>query len=136
MQENYQSCELVAVLKELTENLMWMSETDAPIQVFCWENGGVIRSNEQLLEQTQHSKSTPVEVVEVDQFFSPAVTEQDWFEEEERETAAKYRVLLSTLKAHLTDLKVYRVGSVEIDVYVVGLSEENVIGIATQIVET
>ncbi|MBD1854551.1 MULTISPECIES: nuclease A inhibitor family protein [Leptolyngbya] len=136
MQENYQSCELVTVLKELTENLMWMSETDAPIQVFCWKNGGVIPSNEQLLEQTQHSKTTPVEVVEVDQFFAPVVTEQDWFEEEERETAAKYRALLSILREHLTDLKVYRVGAVEIDVYVVGLSEENVIGIATQVVET
>jgi hypothetical protein len=136
MQKNYQSYDLVTALKNLTEDLRWMSETDAPIQVFCWENCGALQSNEQLLAQTHHSKSTPVEIVDVDQFFAPAMTEQDWFEEEERETAAKYRALLSTLKEHLTDLKVYRVGAVEIDVYVLGLSEKNVIGIATQVVET
>lgn len=114
-----------------------MSETDAPIQVFCLENGDALQSNEQLLAQTQHSTSEPVEVIDVDQFFEPAVIGQDWFGEKERETAAKYRALLSALKEHLTDLKVYRVGVVEMDVYGVGLSAaKNLVGLATQVVET
>ncbi|GAP99842.1 sugar-non-specific nuclease inhibitor NuiA homolog [Leptolyngbya sp. NIES-2104] len=75
--------------------------------------------------------------MELEQFFEPVVTEQDWFGDEEKETAAKYRSLLSALKENLSDLKVYRVGEIQIDVYVVGKDEaRNIVGIATQIVET
>ncbi|MBD1848281.1 nuclease A inhibitor family protein [Cyanobacteria bacterium FACHB-63] len=137
MQENNSTSELVTTLQALTENLMWMSETDAPIQVFCWQDCSAIETSEQLLEKTHHEADTPVEGVELEKFFEPVTTEQGWFGDEERETAARYRSLLSALKQHLNDIKVYRVGEVEIDVYVVGVSKtRTVVGIATQIVET
>ncbi len=137
MQKDDQTCDLMATLQELTENLLWMSETDAPIQVICWEDCGEIASNEQLLEQTQHSATDSVEVLDLDQFFEPVVTEQDWFGDEEKEIATKYRSLLSALKQNLSDIKVYRVGAVEIDVYIVGKTEaEGIVGLATQVVET
>lgn len=137
MQKNNQTSELVATFQKLTENLTWMSETDAPIQVFCWQDCSAIETPNQLLEQTHHEADTPVEEVELETFFEPAVTEQDWFEDEEKETAAKYRSLLSALKENLSDIKVYRVGEVEIDVYVVGQMEsDGIVGISTQVVET
>ncbi|MBD2078448.1 nuclease A inhibitor family protein [Leptolyngbya sp. FACHB-17] len=137
MQEDDRTYELVAMLETLVENLTWMSETDAPIQVVCWENRTAIETKEQLLEQTKHSASAPVEIVDLDKFFAPVITEQDWFGDEEKETAARYRSLLSVLKEKLSDIKVYRVGEVEIDVYIVGLTEaKTVVGIAAQVVET
>jgi hypothetical protein len=114
-----------------------MSETDASLHVFCWENGAAFQSKEQLLKQTKHPATTLVEEVDLDQFFEPAITEQDWFGDEEKETAARYRSLLSALKQYLTDIKVYRVGEVEIDVYIVGQTKtDRIVGIATQVVET
>ncbi|MBD1843518.1 nuclease A inhibitor family protein [Cyanobacteria bacterium FACHB-63] len=75
--------------------------------------------------------------MDLDRFFEPVVTEQDWFGDEEKETAARYRSLLSALKQNLSEIRVYRIGAVEIDVYIVGLTEaKKVVGIATQIVET
>lgn len=137
MQKNNQDSELVADLQKLTENLTWMSETDEPIQVFCWQECAAIESNEQLLELTNHSATDPVEVVDLEKFFEPAVTEQDWFGDEEKETAAQYRSLLSALKQNLTEIKVYRIGEVTINVYIVGLTEaKNIVGIQTQVVET
>jgi hypothetical protein len=114
-----------------------MSETDAPIRVVCWKDCSAIGTSEQLLEQTHHAAGTPAEEVELEQFFESVVSEQDWFGEEEKETAVRYRSLLSVLKANLSHLNVYRVGEVEIDVSVLGQTEANtVVGIATQIVET
>ena len=137
MRENDQICELVTTLQEIAENLLRMSESDAPIQVFCWEDCATIETNEQLLEQTKHSGTDPVEVVELDQFFKPAVTEQDWFGDEEKEIVVRYRSLLSTLKQHLSEIKVYRVREVEIDVYIVGKTQaQSVVGLATQVMET
>lgn len=137
MQENKQSSELVVTLEKLTEDLLWMSETDAPIQVVCWKDCSAIETPEQLLEQTHHEVGTPIEEVELEQFFEPVVTEQDWFGDEEKETAAKYRSLMSALKENLSDIRVYRVGEVEIDVYVLGVDKaKNAVGIATQVVET
>lgn len=137
MQENNSTAELVTTLQALTANLTWMSETDAPIQVIWWKDCSAIETPEQLLEQTHHEVGTPVEEVELEPFFEPVVTEQDWFGNEEKKTAAKYRSLLSALKKHLTDIKVYRVGEVDIDIYIVGVNEaKSVVGIATQIVET
>lgn len=137
MQKKYQTQELVTLLQGLVEGLTWMSETDAPLHVLYWDNSMVLESNEQLLQHMQHPRTAVVGVGEVDQFFEPAVAEQDWFGEEEKETAARYRSLLSVLKQHLSHLKVYRVGEVEIDVYVLGRTEaDSVVGIATQIVET
>lgn len=137
MQENNHTHELISTLQELTENLFWMSETDAPIQVVCWDDCAEVESDKQILERTNHSPTDPIEIVELEQFFEPVVTEQDWFGDEEKETAAKYRSLLSALKQSLSGIKVYRVGEVEVDVYVVGVSEaKSVVGIATQVVET
>ncbi|MBW4445007.1 MAG: nuclease A inhibitor family protein [Plectolyngbya sp. WJT66-NPBG17] len=137
MQDNDQTCNLIATLQKLVENLYWMSETDAPIQVLCWKDCGAIETEEQLLERTKHSAADRVEIVDLDRFFEPVVTEQDWFGDEEKETAARYRSLLSALKQNLSGIRVYRIGAVEIDVYIVGLTEaKSVVGIATQIVET
>ncbi len=49
----------------------------------------------------------------------------------------RYQRLVKLLQTHLTDLKVYRLGEVEIDVYVLGKTESGAIaGLATISVET
>ncbi len=40
----------------------------------------------------------------------------------------RYRELVHLLKTHLTDIKVYRVGEVEINCYILGKTESNAIG--------
>ena len=132
-----QGDELVKGLQNLTHYLLWMSEIDAPFKVFRWESQSSKLTDQQLLERTHHPLDTAIEVVPFDDFFAAVTQDQDWFGTEEKAVAAKYRALVDTLKQHLSDLRVYRVGEVKIDLYVVGqMKTGELIGLATQAVET
>jgi hypothetical protein len=62
---------------------------------------------------------------------------QDWFGDEEKETAQKFARLRELLEKNLRDLKVFKVGKIQLDVYVVGLdAESKLTGIKTKAVET
>ena len=52
------------------------------------------------------------------------MTEQDWYEDEEKAIAAKYRALLGVVKQRLTGAKVLRVGGKKGTLYVVGKAAE------------
>jgi hypothetical protein len=51
-----------------------------------------------LLATTNHPPDAPVEVVSVDEFFAHATQEEDWHDEEERETVQRFQNLVSVLK--------------------------------------
>ena len=129
---------LLATLQRLTEGLLWMSETDEPFEVFHWSQESMKElTKERLLYLTHHPGDTLVEQMDVDEFFSVAAENQDWFGDEERAIALRYRELLTTLKHHLNRLKVYRVGEVEIDIYILGQTQTgDWVGLATKAVET
>ena len=127
---------VLAKLKEASSGLLFMSESEYPFEVFLWEPKGAI-TTENILQRTGHSLDTPVEVVDMDSFFEPATTEQDWHGYEERETVKKYQALVETLKHNLSDIKVYRLGTRTIDVYIVGTTPSGAVaGLATKVVET
>ncbi|WP_068818276.1 nuclease A inhibitor family protein [Phormidesmis priestleyi] len=132
-----QGDELVKVLQNLTNDLLWISEIDSPFKVFQWENQSAKLTDQQILERTHHSMDTALETVSFDEFFAAATQDQDWFGTEEKAVATKYRLLVDLLKQHLSDLKVYRVGEIRINLYVVGqMQTGEVIGLVTQAVET
>jgi hypothetical protein len=60
-----------------------------------------------------------------------------WYEQGEQQTAKKFQNLVETLKSHLTDIKVYRLGTTTIDVYIVGKTPSgDLAGLSTKVVET
>ena len=62
---------------------------------------------------------------------------QDWYGAEEKHNAERFARLQNLLEENLRDLKVFKIGRIEIDVYVVGLDQNNeLIGIKTKAVET
>jgi hypothetical protein len=77
-------------------------------------------------------------VFRVDDFFAIIATQEDnWHDEEERETVKRFQNLVSILKQNLSQLQVFRVGSVEIDVYIVGVTGGGgLAGLSTKLVET
>jgi hypothetical protein len=76
-----------------------------------------------LLQLTEHPPDAPVKVVSADDFFARATQEEDWHDEEERETVKRFQNKVSVLKQNLSQLQVYRVGSIDIDAYIVGLRD-------------
>ena len=134
----HSSSDLIAQLKASCDNLLWISESEHPFEAFCWPSQTIESLTDQsLLTLTHHSAGTIVKTVGLDSFFEFVTQPQDWHGDEETETVKKYQQLVDTLKQHLSDLKVYRVGEIELDIYVVGqTSDKNLAGLATKAIET
>ena len=130
------STEILKDLQLASEGLMYSSESEYPFEVLCWE-GTSCANPETVKQKTNHSPEVPVKIVAVDDFFQRATTEEDWYGDEEKATTAKFQALVETLKTKLKNLQVYRLGEVEIDVYIVGETPTGeLVGLSTKVVET
>jgi len=128
--------EVTEQLKEACDGLLCMSESEYPFEVFLWEIKAPL-TQELIKQHTNHPQNTPIEVVDIDKFFEVATTPQDWYGEEENSTMKKYQFLVEILKQNLSNLEVYRLGSREIDVYIVGTTPSGAkAGLSTKVVET
>ena len=129
--------ETVSALRQAAEGLTYQSETDAPWKVFAWPTAQGEPTGDAVRQRGRHRSDAPVAEQSLDEFFAPLVKEQDWYGDEERAVAAKYRALLDTVKSYLKNPKVVRVGRRKVAVYVVGqASEGGWAGLKTTAVET
>jgi hypothetical protein len=123
-------------LKQASNGLLYLSESDAPFEVIHWPAQGELTSPK-LLQLTGHPPDAPVELRTVDDFFAIATVEEDWHDQDERETVERFHNLVSILKQNLSQLQVYRVGSIDIDAYIVGVTDGGEwAGLSTKLVET
>lgn len=123
-------------IKVCVADLYYISESDAEIFPFDGQQAESV-TKEEVLSQTQSSVDSIVEEKEFADFFTPLTEIQDWFGDEEKATAQKFVQLKELLERNLRDLKVFKVGKIQLDVYVVGLDIENkMLGIKTKAVET
>lgn len=128
--------ELINELKQATQNLQWMSESEAPFEIVTWDCKPDRFDEQKLLQLTDHSEDSPIETVEFDQFFAVPTQVQAWQSEDEIAIAHQYQTLTDVLKQHLQNLKVYRVGEVELDVYILGNTDDTIAGLSTKAIET
>jgi hypothetical protein len=123
-------------LKQASKGLFFLSETDAPFEVIHWSAQGEL-TPAKLLQLTNHPPDAPLKMLAVDDFFAIATQEEDWHDEEEGETVKLFQNLVSVLKQNLSQLQVFRVGSINIDVYIVGATPSgDWTGLSTKLVET
>ena len=119
---------------KVSEGLFYISETDAEILPFVGEMTEAVNA-ETILKQTK--SDPPVEERDFKDFFKRLTELQEWFGAEEIENANKFAKLRDMLQKNLRDIKVFKVGRIEIDIYVVGLDAQNILtGIQTKAVET
>jgi hypothetical protein len=124
------------LIEEAAKGLYYMSETDAKVEAFFGGKIGAL-TKESFLDQIGANENQEVEEREFEKFFERLIKIQDWYGDQERETAKKYEQLRKVMKENLRELKVFRIGRIEIDIYVVGIdSQGNVIGVKTKAVET
>jgi hypothetical protein len=123
-------------LDELCKGLYYISETDAPFTAFT-KKGEVDLSPGSVAAAAGIEYREPVETIAHEAFFSRLTTEKDWFGEEDKENARRFRVLQAALEANLSNLAVYRFGRISIDIVIAGLDKgSNLVGVRTRSVET
>lgn len=133
---NATTANLVELIEKAAANLFYISETDAEISAFVGKQAKSV-NRDTLMIQIESKADSPVEERNFTEFFARLTEIQDWFGAEETETASKFAGLKEVLENNLRDLKVFKVGKIHLDVYVVGLDAENVLlGVKTQAIET
>lgn len=127
---------LQASFAHATERLLFTSETDAPFTWFAPAGVRTVPANSTLLRLLSLPSSTPVERVTLDRLLRGAVVNADGDLPSEHR-AARFRQLVQTLGRELTGLTVYRVGTVQIRVFILGRDRCGaVVGLETLAVET
>lgn len=123
-------------IKKIVKGLYYISETDAEILPFVGSKTTEVTAVE-VLTQTENSSDSAIEEREFEAFFARLTKDQDWFGLEEKNNAQRFSALKNLLETNLRDLKVFKIGLIEIKIYVVGLNTEDVLmGIMTKAVET
>lgn len=129
------SADWIETLKQAADGLLVMSESDYPIEISRWEKASL--TVEELLQSQGISLEEPIETVELEAFFHPMTAEWEWRQGEELATARRFQDLVKLIRDRLTDVAVYRVGQIAIDVLIVGrASEAEWVILATKVVET
>ena len=120
-------------LSILSKDLLFPSESDFPLEPFTWESATI--TPEIILTRSQKPADTAIESINLEDFFAPVMTDEDWFDDEDRQVAQRFRDLKTAI-ATLENVQVFKVGTIEIDVYIVGAIGSDLVGLKTTIIET
>src|SRR5216117_869526 len=118
------SDEVIRALQRATDGLLYMSESDEPFEVLQWQGEGRRLDEKAVLELSGHQPDTPIQTVPLDNFFADLTTDQDWHGEKEKADVRRYRNLLKVIKKYLPDAKVFRVGRIEVEIFIIGKTQD------------
>lgn len=111
---------IVEELKKATTGLLVMSESDYPFEIIQWDGQTAITPD--YLVSLSGASSSNIQEMSLDDFYN---------------VSRRFPNLVRLLKDSLADLRVYKVGEINIPVYIVGRSPQgNWIGLSTRVVET
>ena len=130
--------QLLATLGQASVGLLFPSESDAPFTPYGFpEPAGVEPTAASLLAAEHLPSDTPVETITLDDLFDPFMAAVPSASAEDLAEASRYRELAALLSLELTNLRVYRVGKTDIDVYILGQDPCGAwLGLKTHVVET
>lgn len=120
-------------LEHAAKGLLMMSESDYPFTYFDTEEKEV--DENLILKLTQKPAGTLIEKTDIDFLLRNLTTTASG--SVNQATADKFTNLASQLKKELTEVVVYRVGEVEIEVLIIGKQTDGyVAGMRTKLIET
>jgi Nuclease A inhibitor-like protein len=122
-------------LKQATTDLLWSSESDYPFEIVTWEPG--IELNPSDLFSNIYDTDLAIESMDLADLLAPVIAVEDWYEAEELALVDRYQKLLQSIESNLSEVQVFRVGEVEIDIYIIGKTPTgDIVGLKTLSVET
>lgn len=129
------TAEVIDRLKQATTDLLWSSESDYPFEVVSWELGIELTPTD--LFSNIYDTDLAIESISLTDLFEPVLTIEDWYEDAELALVDRYTNLLDSINNNLAEVQVFRVGEVEIDIYIIGKTPTgDIVGLKTRSVET
>ncbi len=129
------SSALETALAKACEGLIYISETDSPVTVYRGPKLPEISAP--TISSYIAKGGLSIEKVSIERFFSRLTAEKDWHGARERERAKKFLDLQKLIEEYLDDVTVFRVGRINIRIYVIGLDDKGrVLGVTMDAIET
>jgi len=120
----------LAALREASQGLLYPSETDAPFEPFSWGKAEGDLTPQKAARLAGASADAPAEEQSLADFFK-------YLTADGAENADRFKKLQQAVGAALSGARVFRVGRVNIDVYIVGQTQDGQwAGLKTRSVET
>lgn len=126
-------------VEEAAEGLTYTSESDRPFEWFELPGGaaGWPYGIGEFARRTGAAADAPLEERTLDRFFKPHIESTDLYDTRAQEIRPRYEALKRLLATGLREVRVFRVGRIAIDCYVVGDDGRgNLAGVRTVAVET
>lgn len=122
-------------LKQATIDLLWSSESDYPFEIVTWKQG--IEMTPTALFGSGDDADRSIESITLTELFAPVLTVEDWYEAAELKQVDRYTELFHAIESNLAEVQVFRVGEVEIAIYIIGKTPTgDLVGLKTHTVET
>ncbi len=129
--------ELQATFADATERLLFTSESDAPLTWFAPSGLRTVPTGAALLGLLGLPATTRVEQITLDRLMRNAVVADEGAGLEDQHRAARFRQLVQAVNRELTGVTVYRVGEVQVRIFIVGRTRcGTVAGLETLAIET
>ena len=129
------TAEIIDLFKQATADLLWSSESDYPLEIVTWERG--VDLTPTALFRHRIAPDLAISQITLSELFEPMLTIEDWYEADELARVDRYTDLYHAIESNLTDVKVFRIGSIEIAIYIVGKTPDgDVVGLKTHVIET
>lgn len=125
-------------INPLLTGLFYPSESDEPIEaVTCYLGQPEPLTVSQLKDWQMLPPAVYVDERPETEFWEPVTTDEEWYNEEEKQRTTQFKELKKTVETELTVRQVFCVGESEQDVYLLGrLANGERAGFKTKIVQT
>lgn len=120
-------------LENAAKGLLMMSESDYPFTYFTTEASAI--DDQLLLSLAEQPAGAPIEKTDIDKLLRNMTSTASG--SVNQRTAEQFTNLSNQLKEELTELAVYRIGEISIEVLIIGFTKEGTIaGMRTKLIET
>lgn len=130
--------ELLEVLKSLSEDLLFSSESDYPFEVFCWEMKTETIDTEQIkLYINDYQEDWEIVKYSINKILHPMSKSRRYYSAERREKANRFKQIINFFESQVGNAQAFKVGKIEKSVYILGnIGNTHIIGLKSISVET
>jgi hypothetical protein len=128
--------ELTEMLKSMTEDLSFTSESDYPFEIILWQKI-TRRLDVDSFSRYLDIENPELEGIKIEKLLRAHSKIKRSSSETEREKASRFKQILEFFQSQVSYPIVIKVGKVERDVYILGIAADNyIIGLKTKAIET
>lgn len=138
VEDNKERADSYAGLKSALDGLLYQSEADYPLEFVCWaKKPGENLDCDFVRRQLEVGQDINIQEADAEALLQDCCRIEKWFKENEVAMAQGFQKLRDIINQLLKNLRLFRIGEIEITVVVVGEDDQgNIVGFKTMAIET